>query len=321
MILCIDLRLYSFVFCISTSFNRADFKGTSGIKFDHNSKSGMLGKAVLGRARLNFIAISGGAVIAGKFKSNERLTLCSGLSTAPAASNIVLYEYKICPFCNKVKAYLDFLELDYKSIEVNPLTKSQIKFQKEFNKVPLAVFDGTVIGDSVDIITKIKEITEKVDVVIKKPDSNFYAADTQEWSEWADKKLAVMLYPNITRTMGESWECFGYIDNVESWSYPTRISAKVLGTAAMSLANGKIKTKYGIVDERLELKQCLLTWTDALKGKDFLHGDSITMPDILVFGVLRAIEGLQTFTFIMEENQGLKAWYDRVKVKIPHKQI
>ena len=87
----------------------------------------------------------------------------------------------------------------------------------------------------------------------------------------------------------------------------------------MSFANGKIKKKYGIVDERQELKTCLLVWTDALKGKKFLHGDTITMPDILVFGVLRAIEGLQTFTFIMEENKELKDWYERVKVKIPHK--
>ena len=151
--------------------------------------------------------------------------------------------------------------------------------------------------------------------------SSFYPSDTKEWSDWADLKLAVMLYPNITRTMSESWECFGYIDDVKTWSMPNRAVTKALGTVAMSFANGKIKKKYGIVDERKELLICLQTWTNALAGKAFLHGDSITMPDILVFGVLRAIEGLQTFTFIMEENTELKAWYDRVKLKIPRKKI
>lgn len=279
----------------------------------------MLGRRVLGKARINIIAFSGSAAIIGKYHGAERLTLCSGLSTAPAVANITVFEYKICPFCNKVKAYLDFLELDYTSIEVNPLTKSEIKFQKEFTKVPVAVLNGMTLGDSAGIIDKITEKINAGEFIVQKPASEFYAKDTAEWSEWADKKLAVMLYPNITRSMTESWECFGYIDNVETWNLPLRVATKTLGSFAMSFANGKIKKKYGIVDERLELKNCLLVWTTALDGKDFLHGDSITMPDVLVFGVLRAIEGLQTHTLIMEENKDLKNWYDRVQAKIPHK--
>ena len=279
----------------------------------------MLGKTIVTRSRLNIAALSGSAALIGKYKASERLTSCSEFSTKPAPANITLYEYKICPFCNKVKAYLDFLELDYTSVEVNPLTKSEIKFQKEITKVPVATLNGLTIGESADIISKITEKLNAGEYLIEKPLSSFYPADTKEWSDWADLKLAVMLYPNITRTMSESWECFGYIDDVKTWNMPTRAVTKALGTVAMSFANGKIKKKYGIVDERKELLICLQVWTNALAGKDYLHGDSITMPDILVFGVLRAIEGLQTFTFIMEENKELKAWYDRVKLKIPRK--
>jgi glutathione S-transferase len=94
---------------------------------------------------------------------------------------------------------------------------------------------------------------------------------------------------------------------------------RVAGTAAMSLANGKIKKKYGIVDERKELLELLTVWTDALGNKPFLHGDKITLPDLQVYGVLRAIEGLTTFKFIMQENATLKAWYDRVQAKVPSK--
>jgi microsomal prostaglandin-E synthase 2 len=281
----------------------------------------MIGRTIATRSRLNFAALSGSAALIGKYKASERLTFCSEFSTKPAPSNITLYEYKICPFCNKVKAYLDFLELDYSSVEVNPLTKSELKFQKEITKVPLATLNGLTIGESADIINKITEKVNAGEYAIEKPLSSFYPADTKEWSDWADLKLAVMLYPNITRTMSESWECFGYIDDVKTWNMPTRAVTKALGTVAMSFANGKIKKKYGIVDERQELLSCLQVWTLALGGKNFLHGDSITMPDILVFGVLRAIEGLQTFTFIMEENVVLKAWYDRVKLKIPHKKM
>ena len=114
-------------------------------------------------------------------------------------------------------------------------------------------------------------------------DKSFYPSDTAQWSEWADKKLAVMLYPNITRSMEESWECFQvypppppshsippsqphrthsftqsltyyhlpsypvyqYTDNVMTWNAPMRYTTKVAGAIAMSFANGKIKKKYG----------------------------------------------------------------------------
>jgi hypothetical protein len=33
------------------------------------------------------------------------------------------------------------------------------------------------------------------------------------------------------------------------------------------MANGKIKKKYNIVDERKDLEECLNTWTSALDGK------------------------------------------------------
>ena len=50
---------------------------------------------------------------------------------ADSASNppeLVLYQYKICPFCNISKSFLSFANVDYKAVEVNPLTKSEIKW-------------------------------------------------------------------------------------------------------------------------------------------------------------------------------------------------
>lgn len=64
----------------------------------------------------------------------------------------------------KTEAALDFLKVPYKSVEVDPLTRSQIKFSKErsfrchfpskdYKKVPIAVFaDGKVVGDSTKIV-------------------------------------------------------------------------------------------------------------------------------------------------------------------------
>ena len=147
------------------------------------------------------------------------------LSTSSYPNNeITLYQYKICPFCNKVKAYLDYRGISYNTVEVNPITKSQIKTLKgedgtEFKKVPVAIINGTVINESDDIIKYINNQGNESDSkrVIE------FTKDTEKWMEWSEKKLAVMLYPNITRNFNESWEAFEYCGDVDEWDSISRI--------------------------------------------------------------------------------------------------
>lgn len=48
--------------------------------------------------------------------------------SAASGDSIQLYQYAICPFCNRVKALLDYARIEYSTIEVNPLTKAEIKW-------------------------------------------------------------------------------------------------------------------------------------------------------------------------------------------------
>jgi hypothetical protein len=43
------------------------------------------------------------------------------------APSVMLYQYAICPFCNKAKALLAYAGIDYDAVEVNPLTKAELK--------------------------------------------------------------------------------------------------------------------------------------------------------------------------------------------------
>jgi len=55
---------------------------------------------------------------------------------------IVLYQYEVCPFCCKVKAFLDYYKIPYRVVEVNPLTKTELKWS-EYKKVPVVLLDET----------------------------------------------------------------------------------------------------------------------------------------------------------------------------------
>ncbi len=48
-----------------------------------------------------------------------------------------LYQYNICPFCCKVKAFMDWKGVEYSAIDVNPLSKAEISFSKDYRKVPI----------------------------------------------------------------------------------------------------------------------------------------------------------------------------------------
>lgn len=137
---------------------------------------------------------------------------------------------------------------------------------------------------------------------------------SDKWADWSER-LAIMIYPNITRNFEEAWECFSYTGSVESWSFVERYSNRILGPIAMYFANGKIKKKYGIVKEREEMLEYLQQWSCALRGK-FLHGDNLTMPDLMVYSVLRSINGLKTFDDIMQHNPVLKEWYFAVNKRV-----
>lgn len=230
-------------------------------------------------------------------------------TTAPDPfTDLTLYQFKTCPFCCRVKAFLDYADISYETIEVNPIRKTELK-DKVFNnikRVPLIKMQNEVTAESSAIIHKLRSLSPENPVF-----DDIFTEDTEEWMTWSEKKLAVLLYPNITRNFSESWEAFRYASEVPTWSAIDRYSNRLLGPVAMYFVNGKVKAKHGIVDERAELVALLNEWTDALNGNKFLHGDKVTMPDLMVYGVVKAIHGLQTFKFVMQ-NEVFKTWYNNV---------
>lgn len=58
---------------------------------------------------------------------------------------VTLYQYQNCPFCGKVRAFLDFYGIDYTIVEVNPLWKKEISFSK-YRKVPFILANGKQVS-------------------------------------------------------------------------------------------------------------------------------------------------------------------------------
>mmetsp|Transcript_26494 Transcript_26494/g.41088 ORF Transcript_26494/g.41088 Transcript_26494/m.41088 type:complete len:336 (+) Transcript_26494:61-1068(+) len=273
-----------------------------------------------------------------RFAQYQLGVLSRTLSTAVGSSgekhsSIKLYQYQICPFCNKVKALLDYSRTPYESIEVNPLTKSELKkdLGVEYTKVPIAVIDGKQVNGSKEIIEEIirtkkanlearwAEEFERLDVTVEAKSDivpfdefDFETDESAEWLEWADDELAALLYPNLCRTFSDSYKAFSYVDEVPHFSAMQRISIKTVGGFAMWMAASKVKKRMNIQDEREALEYALNVWEGSgLNERRFNSGwnCSPNLSDIVVYGVLRSVEGMNVFDEVIVPRKRIFRWY------------
>ncbi|CAG0893809.1 unnamed protein product [Cyprideis torosa] len=174
----------------------------------------------------------------------------------PKATRLVLYQYRTCPFCCKVRALLDYFGIGYDVVEVNPVTRSTIRWS-QWKKVPqlLISLDGQEnpevyqqLNESSMIISilysymfqprpitelaaaypyissmkdgkKVTDVGNKYSVMYEgnTARSEEEITDEQKWREWADQTLVHLLSPNVYRTPSEALQAFRWFSDTGHW--------------------------------------------------------------------------------------------------------
>ena len=194
-------------------------------------------------------------------------------SAAPAAKDdndkpvLTLYQYAICPFCNKVKALLDYAKQDYDIVEVNPLSKAELKqFDESYRKVPIMTMgsspsttntnnednDIQQFNGSDDIMLQGLLEQESFITKIEKehPTTKFNvneftsSEEAKKWIQFANDDLAPLLYPNLCNTLSNSYQAFNYIQDIDKFTSMQKMSIRIIGSFAMYMAASKVKSKF-----------------------------------------------------------------------------
>jgi len=168
---------------------------------------------------------------------------------------VTLFQYQACPFCTKVRAFLDFAGVSYDVIEVNPVTKKQVGWSV-YKKVPTVVVqvkegyqqlnDSSMIISSLasylrdknqDLLKIVKfypvveynegdgskrsEIMNRYFLMFGDVDpvdrTKEDIVEERRWRKWSDDVLMHTLSPNIYRTWDESVEAFKMFDKNGDW--------------------------------------------------------------------------------------------------------
>ena len=260
-------------------------------------------------------------------------------------SQLTLYQYNTCPFCCKVKAYLNARKFKYSIVEVDPLLKREIKFSP-YKKVPFLIIDGnqriedstliisvlesmkvtgkpieTILSYFPSLVTKNgkKEVTDFLNkYVITHGNAENLDARREEskWRQWVDDTFIHKLPVNIYRSPSEALKAFDYLMGIEGFSSTQKFFGKYIGAVSMYFIAKRLRKRHHIMgDVRDELFHDGKKWVKAIgTNRIFLGGEEPNLADISVFGVLSSIEGLDTFRDLMAQNATLEKWYKEVKM-------
>ncbi|MGH0170963.1 UNVERIFIED_CONTAM: hypothetical protein FKN15_070120 [Acipenser sinensis] len=107
---------------------------------------------------------------------------------------LTLYQYKTCPFCSKVRAFLDYHGLPYDIVEVNPVMRKEIQFS-QYRKVPILLADDgetLQLNDSSVISSVIKTYMISKDKNLKQilsyyPEMKYKDEKGKEVTEYSNK--------------------------------------------------------------------------------------------------------------------------------------
>ncbi|KAI9910554.1 hypothetical protein PsorP6_011038 [Peronosclerospora sorghi] len=215
---------------------------------------------------------------------------------------------------NLVKAVLDYFKIPYQVVEVNPLTKKEMKAFTEYRKVPVVRMNDEVVVDSSRIISRLRELGMTPER--RKELTEEALQEEETWRQWVDQQLIVLTPPNIYRTLPEALEAFNYCLTEGNFTAFERRMAKYTGALVMYWIAKQSKKKYGIEDERQALYSALNSWVEAIgEERVFLGGEEPNLADLSVFGVLRAMHGLETYNDIMRETK-IEPWFTNMTAKV-----
>ncbi|GMH39397.1 hypothetical protein BSKO_07295 [Bryopsis sp. KO-2023] len=231
---------------------------------------------------------------------------------------VTLFQYEVCPFCCKVRAFLDYHKVPYDVVEVNPLSKTELAWSS-YKKVPVMQLGGETVTDSNRIISRLVDDIEKFSKEQKSGwfkgaslSSSDHSEEENKWRKWVDERFVRIITANIYRTWGESWQTFDYITEHGNFGSVSRHAARAFGSATMWAIGKRMPKKYSIEgDLREALYSDANEWIEAIGKRKFMGGNQPNLADLAVFGVLRAIIGTDAFADVMEHSE-LLPWFTRM---------
>ncbi|CAD6194966.1 unnamed protein product [Caenorhabditis auriculariae] len=259
-----------------------------------------------------------------------------------------LYQYETCPFCCKVRAFLDYYGFSYDVVEVNPVTRTQIKFSKDYKKVPILTCKDRVISESSLIVSQlatylhrpdrsleeilemyptVESTDEKGKKITTHPNKYFVMLEKgrdqqrnglDEGRKRMEGMGGFLVHPSdFPQRLPYVGRVFGDFPLVAEWdrNFPAweRILAVYVGALAMFGLSKRLKKRHGIEDERKALEEACEKWMQAIgPSRRFMGGAKPNLADLALFGAMNSFYGCRAFKEVILKGK-IAVWWSDMK--------
>lgn len=222
---------------------------------------------------------------------------------------LILHQYYISPFCEKIRRQLHWKGIDYQVKEYPLMARKQVAKLSAAAKLPCLEHDGQFIGDSTNIAYHIEDKFPNKSML---PKDESLLGLMHILEDWADESL--YFYEMYCR--------FYYGDNGKRNLVRMLANDKPLVRIIMSrLIKGGLKkllTQQGLGRKKSkhvfdDLNRQLSALNGLLKNSQWLVGDSISLADISVYPMITAIsDGTEGREYLMRYNKVIE-WMKTVE--------
>eukprot|EP00960_Hanusia_phi_P026012 746011-Hanusia_phi.AAC.4 len=233
-------------------------------------------------------------------------------------SSVELHCSPLSPSCSSVTAFFRKLRVDCKVVDVSPLKGYEITKAGESLAMSWGMHGRARPADTSrgQLWTEMRPSSH--------PFPPLERAEEDQWCEWAEKVLHPNVEINLFRSPADAKQSMDSIiarmglggmsstllRNVGSlYLYMT---AKLTKREIIQKAKGEESVSLNDKSAlRIALNSFLEQWMSAVGNREMMGGAEPNLADLAVFGVLRSVEGSETFKEVLEQTR-VSSWYHRV---------
>jgi microsomal prostaglandin-E synthase 2 len=227
---------------------------------------------------------------------------------------MTLYQFDLCPFCNKARAGLDLRGLKYTPIEVNPMNKREIAHldgdEDGRKKVPIIEVDGTVVRDS-SAILRWAEGRDGNEVRLLREQSEL-RTQIEAVEAWVDDYLMKVLPAVLYGTWSQAIRAARLTAHSGNFSAFDNFKVSVFGSIVMKMIAKRTLKKMGQGACAEELYSNGLDHLESLIVDKCLVGSQPSLADACVHGALTCVKDFPAFQQAMVRPT-IRVWYEHIE--------
>ncbi len=221
-----------------------------------------------------------------------------------------LYEFSLCPFCNKVRSGLEAKGIAFDSVEVSPRSKVELPELPEGTpkKVPVFQHGDDTVADSTAILNYIEEkIPGKV---------RFHPADaavrkrSDEIEDWVDTHFIEALPTVIYGTWGEAAKAARIVATNSKLGGGQKFLVQMAGALVMKQISKRILKRNDRTDAHAWVRENTDQFASWLGDKEYVLGAEPCLADVAMHGAITCVKEFPIYDEIMKTSN-VGAWYQR----------